>query len=380
MIMGTSRTAPVVRRLAVTQGIPEAGIRAFTRADIPDVVALRAVAFLKSAQQSPDALAAYFDRLFFPMAASAESPSLVHTNERGEIDGFIGVVELPMRLDGRPISARIATQLMVAPTSRGLVGPRLVRAFLGGPQDLSISDAANDQARRMWEAMGGRAIPAHSVRWTAPVRPARATLARCAHSAPARALAYAARPAAQLLDAVLWRRLPIFDGRVQGDRADLVPIGLAVPELLALFSRWRLHPHYDVETAALRVQRLAEMPALGPVRSLLVRSGAGVTLGWVLYCANRGGTAEVVQLATKPGACARVLARLWDDAHAQGVVALSGRVDGESWIDIGEATGARFSRSGSCTVAHARDPQLLSVVQGEDAFFSRLDGEWALAF
>lgn len=370
----------MVRRLAVVHGAPAVGIRPFARADISDVAALRAVAFTNSAQQSPDALASYFDRLFFPPASRAESPSLVHINERGEIDGFIGVVELPMRLDGHPVAARIATQLMVAPTSRGLVGPRLVRAFLGGPQDLSISDAANDQARRMWEAMGGRALPAHSVRWIAPVRPARATLARTVHSSTARGLAYAARPAVQFLDAALWHRLPVFNGRVQGDRADFVPIGAALPELLTLLSRWRLHPHYDAASAALQVERLSESPARGPVRSLLVRSSAGVTLGWVLYCANRGGTAEVVQLATKAGACGRVLAQLWEDAHAHGVVAVSGRVDGESWIDIGEATDARFSRLGSCTVAHARDPKLLQVMQGEDAFFSRLDGEWALAF
>jgi hypothetical protein len=367
--------------MSVVHGAPAAGIRPFTRADIPDVVALRAVAFLKSTQQSSDALASYFERLFFPLASGdGESPSLVHTNMRGEIDGFIGVVELPMRFDGHPVTARIATQLMVAPTSRGLVGPLLVRTFLGGPQDLSISDAANDQARRMWEAMGGRAIPAHSVRWTAPVRPARAVLARSARTASARAASYASRPAMHLLDGALWKRLPVLDARVHGDRAELVPIGVALPELLMLFSRWRLHPHYDTRSANLLVERLADRPTLGPVRSLLVRSNAGVTLGWVLYCANRGGTAEVVQLATKPGACARVLGRLWEDAHKQGVVALSGRVDGESWIDIAEATGSRFAKLGSCTVAHARNPQLLRALMGEEAFFSRLDGEWALAF
>jgi hypothetical protein len=367
--------------MSLVQGAPAAGIRRFTRADIPDVVALRSVAFLQSAQQSSDALASYFERVFFPDEAGGdESQSLVHTNMRGELDAFIGIVELPMRFDGHAISARIATQLMVAPTSRGLVGPLLVRAFLGGPQDLSLSDAANDQARRMWEAMGGRAIPSHSVRWTAPVRPARATLARSARTTSAKAASYASRPAVRLLDGALWKRLPVLDHRVEGDRAELVPIGVALPELLMLLSRWRLHPHYDTRSANLLVERLADTPVLGPVRSLLVRSSAGVTLGWVLYCANRGGTAEVVQLATKPGACARVLAQLWEDAHAQGVVALSGRVDGESWIDIAAATGARFSRLGSCTVAHSRDPQILRALQGEEAFFSRLDGEWAFAF
>src|SRR5258708_9765268 len=76
-----------------------------------------------------------------------------------------------MIFQDKPIRVAIGTQLMVSPESRGLAGRRLVRAFLTGPQDLSVSDLGNDATRRLWESLGGSVSMAHSVMWEKALRP-----------------------------------------------------------------------------------------------------------------------------------------------------------------------------------------------------------------
>src|SRR6185369_17237027 len=108
----------------------------FTRDDVPAVAALRRTVFRQSTHASDAALEAYIERVFLP-PHTPEGPSLVHQDDRGTIDGFVGVIPQRMVFDDRPVTAHVATQLMVAETSRGLAGAQLLRNFLAGPQDLS---------------------------------------------------------------------------------------------------------------------------------------------------------------------------------------------------------------------------------------------------
>src|SRR2546429_6858547 len=60
---------------------------------------------------------------------------------------------------------------MVAPRYGGQVGRRLMSRLLAGPQELSITDDANDAARRLWETLVGESSPNYGLRWTHPLRP-----------------------------------------------------------------------------------------------------------------------------------------------------------------------------------------------------------------
>src|SRR5438552_2408867 len=103
--------------------------------DPPDVVALRQQVFRFSERDSPDRLAHYLEQIFFRHPwADEELTSLVYEDERGRVAGFLGIIPRPDRLPLEPVRAAVATQLMVAPERRGLVGRRLMRTFLTGPQ------------------------------------------------------------------------------------------------------------------------------------------------------------------------------------------------------------------------------------------------------
>src|SRR6266850_280560 len=148
---------------------PDAGpgrIRTLERGDIPPLVALSQQAFQRRERIGADAMTAYFERIFFHNPwVDADLPSLVYEDETGRVGGFVGVVPRRMLFRDEPIRVAVTTQLMVAPRYGGQVGRRLMTRLLAGPQELSITDDANDAARRLWESLGGECSPIYGLRW-----------------------------------------------------------------------------------------------------------------------------------------------------------------------------------------------------------------------
>src|SRR2546422_7768011 len=89
---------------------PEAGpgrIRTLMRSDIPHLVALSQQAFRLNERVGADAMAAYFERIFFHNPwVDADLPSLVYEDETGRVGGVVGVVPRRMLVRGEPIRVR----------------------------------------------------------------------------------------------------------------------------------------------------------------------------------------------------------------------------------------------------------------------------------
>ena len=219
-------------------------VRPFRPDDLPDVVGLRRRLFRFTERPSPAELADYCERVFCRNPWSDdELPSLVHEDEHGKLVGFLGVVPRRMIFQDEPIRVAIATQLMVSPERRGLAGRRLVRAFLAGPQDLSMSDLGNDATRLLWESLGGSVSVTHSVTWEKALRPCRLAVSRLGGGALRRGAALAAQPLVALGD-VLAAAWPGAQNRPSGgDTVPLAPATLAATadELLRAFT---LRPEY----------------------------------------------------------------------------------------------------------------------------------------
>ena len=98
-------------------------------------------------------------------------PSIVA--ERDDvITGFLGVMPLPIRFDGRPVRLAIGGNLMVDPDERDpMVAMRILRRYFAGAQDVSFTDTATPQAVRLWAARWrGGALPFDAVAHPAPTR------------------------------------------------------------------------------------------------------------------------------------------------------------------------------------------------------------------
>jgi len=353
-------------------------LRAFRREDIPDVVALRQQVFHFSERRSASMLAEYFERIFFHHPwPDEELHSWVHEDRRGRVTGFLGVLPRRMTWRGQPIRTAVSTQLMVEPPSRGLVGLLLVRAFLAGPQDWSVSDTANDVARRIFESVGATTSMIHSLVWLRPLRPCRDLASRLAHGLVARGALFAARPLVAAGDAFAARRAGGAARQPAGTIQPLTP-ALMLAHLDVLGCR-ALRPAYEAGALEWLLEQVAEKRQFGTLERALVRAPSGEVAGWFLYFLNPGGASQVVQLAARPAAQTLVLQHLFHHAWSRGAAAVAGRLEPAFVSDLA-TLGCGFARDGPWVLIHSRRPELMPAVERGDALLSRLDGEWWLSF
>ena len=342
----------------LSPGLAESGaatasgrIRPFRAEDIPDVVALRRRAYRYSERPDSASLEAYCERIFCRRDnADDDLPSLVHEDAHGRLTGFLGVIPHRMVFRAEGVRLAVATQMMVAPEARGIAGLGLVRAFFAGPQDVSLSDTANDAARRLWEGLGGYTSTIHSLTWRLPLR--------------RRGLPAWASPRAV--------RVPP-PGSVEP--LDPAAVAAEAPRLLRHFA---LKPAYPTGDLAWLLRRAAEKPS-GVLRGGMVRDHRGEVAGWFLYYLRPGRTSHVLHVAARSSTERIVFGHLVHDAWRLDATAVSGRLDPSIVAQVG-VLDCEIRHDGPWTLLHARNPDLLDAVIEAKAFLSRLEGEWWLSF
>src|SRR5438105_2798295 len=138
-------------------------VRAFIEEDIPQVADLHSKIFCTgdfSSLQLQQAYRSYFGQIFLHNPWSDSTmPSLVYEEANGAIVGFLGVQPRQMSMNGRPVRIAVCSQFIVDPACRStLAGLQLLKVFFAGPQDLSITDEANDISRKLWEGHRGTTV------------------------------------------------------------------------------------------------------------------------------------------------------------------------------------------------------------------------------
>lgn len=344
-------------------------IRPLEIRDIDRIVALRRRVFAHSTQSSDASLASYYRSLFFENPwRSDRFPSFVH-EETGQIRGFVGSIPRPMLLGAERLIAVTSTELMVAPEARGLVGPALFRRLFAGDQDITLSDRSNQQARALYESLGGTTVVWHSLYWTVPLDGSRLSFERAIsrHGLVPRLL----RRASNSLDRIgarfvrqSARQLPTRDEPLVSDTLVTALRRVAGPNSLI--------PDYDARTLDWLLQRVTE--SAGRVASAQVLLD-GELIGWFIYAIRPDGEAQVVQLAALTGRHERVLDHLIQHAINQGGRVLKGRAD-RHFSSVLSDRGVPLTLGQPWTVVRARRPELMAHFLGGNTFFSRLDAEW----
>ena len=287
-------------------------------------------------------------------------PSLVYAGSDGRPLGFLGVVPRPACFQGRPIRIAVGTQFMVHPDHRGVAGLQLLKRFLGGGQDLSLADLANDASHRLWEKLGGRTARIPSLQWT---------LAFLRMPRPVR------RPL-RLMLRLVWPRWRAPRGVRRGP---LTPhlMTVQLPELLRDVS---LRPEYDGESMRWIFDQLVTKRGLGEIRSAALWDNAGEeVLGWYVYYADAEGVGRVVHFVARSGARDVVLQELFARAWREGLAAITGRLEAGLLRHAGRS-GLTCRREGPWMLVQSSRPEILEAVDRGDAFLSSLEGEGLLSF
>jgi hypothetical protein len=356
-------------------------IRRFVEGDIPEVARVHRAAFRLG---DPPRLAAYrdyFTRVFLQNpAGEGPLPSLVYQESDGRIVGFVGIVPRRVVMNGHHYQAVVSSQFIVDPTSHvGIVALRLAKAYLEGPQDLSIADEANDVSRKLWEGLGGTTALLLSIYWTRPLRPARLAMSYLRRRRVFAPLAAAASPLVTVAD-TLATRLPGSHFRQSepsasaGDLCGRTVLAHA-PEFCDPTS---LRVEYDDRTFRWLLDRAANRSAGGRLLKATLSNGQKI-LGWYICHLDRDGVANVAQLAAASSSIHEVLDHLFYHAWRRGAVAVTGRLDARFMQALSDKY-CLFHRRGPWVLIKAKKPELVRSFEMGSACFSRLDGEWSLRF
>jgi len=361
-----------------------AQIRAFVEGDIPRVARLHTTVFKTSEHADAatlDAYHDYFTRVFLNSPLRDRTlPSLVY--EDGDcILGFLGVVPQRMTMRGKRFQAAISSQFVVDPAARaGLVAMRLVRTFLEGPQVLSISDEANDIARKIWEGLGGMTVVLRSLHWIRPLRPATlavSTLQARPNLAP---LALSARPVARMVDAMATRLVHSHFHHVKPEEsaAEQLTEQAVLDFISELDSSGSLHVDYDERTLRWVLDQARRRRVGGALHAAVVRRH-GRTIGWYFYHLDRERVANVLHFAATRALAGDVLGHLFFQAIEHGAIAATGRLE-PRYVQAFSDNYCLFHRRGPWVLLNSTRPDLIRSFETDEALFSRFDGEWCLGY
>jgi hypothetical protein len=362
-------------------------IRPLEREEVPRIAELYEVVMRSGSTRPPPYLAEFFERTLFDHPwADPEIPSLVYVDQRGEIVGLISSNTRRMRFDGRPIRMACSAHLLAHPRARKLgIGALLMRAFLAGPQDLTITDGATDTVRRMWEGLGGQTVHLSSLSFIRVFRPWQLTSDLLFGRRSLESFEAVLRPAWSALDHVAARvaRKTLVPREPEGTVERLTPD--AVLEYLPVVTAsTRLHPDYDRPYLEWLFAELATASRSGPLWLAGVRRGPpwaelvrrnGQVLGWYVCHLRRGGFCRVLQLAAAERAVDGVVDQLVYRARLHGAAGLYGRLEPRLVAPISRHRCLIRFAQGRLLV-HSANEEIVGAILSGNALLTRLDGEW----
>src|SRR4051794_28802879 len=153
-------------------------VRSLRHDDLPQVVALYRTHLAVPNVAGEDELRTAFEQVFLGEPLSdPEIPSLVFESSVGEILGFIGSLVHRLRFEQRSVRLACSSSLVVSPKARQFgAGGLLLRKYLAGPQDLTMTDTAGRATEQMWKRLGGSQYYLGSVTWLHLIRPLQAAV------------------------------------------------------------------------------------------------------------------------------------------------------------------------------------------------------------
>jgi hypothetical protein len=354
-------------------------IRPLERSDLPQVTDLYEHVARSGARKAPPGLRAYFEETFLDYpGADPEIPSLVYVDGDGRIAGFLGSSVRKLVFDGRKIRLGISGQLVTEPDVRTkAAGAFLMKEYMNGPQDLTLTDTASDTVRRIWEGLGGETSQLACVGWFRLFRPWRFAGELFSRRRGRNELPRAARPVSAALDAASTAvaRRALRAPEPEGASEELTPKALA-EHVRAVASSFRLRPDYGEDGfAAWLLHALAAVKTRGELVARLVRGADGNVRGWYVYYLRPGGIAQVIQLAGNEREIGDTIDHLFRDARSRGASGVQGRVEAHLRDALSQRRSV-FHASGYLALLHSRDAELLHAIQSGRALLTRLEGEW----
>ncbi|MGN7294729.1 hypothetical protein [Rhizobium sp. SAFR-030] len=366
----------------MTETVRGAGatVRAFEPADIPDVARLFLRAFRKGARPSDEPtphLTAVLRRIYFDNPwYDPEIRSQVFADETGAVRGFIGVTMAPLVHEGRRLRAAFAGSLTVEdPVRHPLAGARLIRSFLSGPQDLSLTETANATAMRMWQKLGIPFDTQYSLNWLRLLRPVSGGTALVKRRLP---IVKALMPLARLGDAAAKRFggdpfRPVLDPSPRRATFATVSRSDFDAAVLALAPLYSLRPDWDQMSLDWFSSLASVKRNFGEPRYRVALGRDGRPRAAYAYFHRPDDFGWLLQSLTAPAQAGDLVDDLLTDAYEVGCCGMRGAA--QPWLTNALMSRRTLFLSRTFFLAQARDQTLLTAIRSGDALVSGLAGE-----
>ena len=352
-------------------------IRPFAPSDVKPVASLYERVVRSGRSVASVGLEAAFQSLFVTSPlVSGEIPPLVLDSASG-LQGFQGRHVRATNTGHQLVSLG---PLFVAPEVRATgAGLKLLTRALQGPQHLTYSDGASEEARRLWERLGGWCSDAHSMEWVLPLKPATTLLraaARGRNPKISRILS-AFEPLVRQADRLVrerWHRKLVGDARPTIQFAAISDTDW-IEHLQKRSSERTLEPLATDEIGRWTLDQLRSLKSRGAFLLLGARRNQSL-LGTIAAYQSPEGILSIMQIRCEQRHFPQLLSALIRFAHDRGITAIEGRLDATVQGGLG-ALPVLFRRS-TPVLVHGSDSSLRDRFLGLDSAFSRIDGEWIM--
>jgi hypothetical protein len=352
-------------------------IRPLQKEDVPQVAGLYELVFRSGSRTPPTGLIGYFERtLLDDPWADPEIPSLVYADEHGQVTGFIGSYVRRLSLEGKPLRMALSGQLMSDPVTRNrAVGSLLLRQFLAGPQDLTMTDGAIQHTRRLWTGLGGSIGHLSSITWLRPFH-WRSLADLALERLDMKAWRLVAAPAVSAGQAMA-NRLPRLSLRVAppSTSAEELTPQVVLEHLPAVSDGRVLRPDYDEQFLGWLFEEMAAVRSRGELVKRLIRDRRGQVLGWYVAYLQRHGLSQVMQLAAKQRYAGAVLDHLFYEAQSAEVAVLTGQYEPFLMETLSQRERYCFIHLSGNFLVHSRIPEVLGPILQGQAMVTRMEGE-----
>ncbi len=355
-------------------------IRPFKEADLDAVCDLYQKIQRDPKQKAPAGLRSDFKSYFLDNVWSdPEIPSLVY-EENGKIIGFIGSHVRPLQYNGKRVRAAYSGQLVSDPQGRArAAGAFLMKAYIEGPQDITMTDGATAAVAQIWTQLGGDIAHARCLRWTRILRPTRFFSSKLGERNML-AVSAALKPFSTLLDPIAGKLMSSeYKPSAKKQSDEKLTVKTWLENVDSIYPASQLKGNYSEDQLSWLLEKVSALVSRGRFEEHVVRDEKERVIGWFMYFLADDGQAQVLQIAAKPKLQKAVLEDLFNHAYQRGCVALQGRVE-PSFMQSLDDVGCMFRYWGPSTLVHSRDPELLLAYQSGHDFLTRLDGEWWMAF
>jgi hypothetical protein len=348
-------------------------IRPLVRSDLPQVSGLYERVMRFSADRPSPRLQAYFERTLLGHPwADPDIPSLVYQTSDGTIKGFVASHVRRLRFDGKSIRVGYSGQLVSDPAVRGRgAGALLLRSYMAGPQDATITDGATADVQRIWERLGGTVALLPSLSWTRLFRPSRFAVGLYLERAGRSRWTPATRPFSALVDGLATRSLRPKEPTTWSE--DLTP-GALLEHLPIITDHLRIRPDYDETFLVWLLAEMGRLTSRGRFSARLVHDRNGRVLGWYVAYLKPGGVGQAIQIAAGPRDIDEVLDHLLYQAWRTGVTVLRGRLEPILFEPVWERH--CFLRHSERVLVHSNDATLVGAISAGDSMLTRMEGEW----